>query len=61
MLAEVRCDHDWSPEWDWWGDPDVPGGTQTWRVYRCHRCGAECGEAPFPNSGPDWSDDDDAG
>jgi hypothetical protein len=38
-----ECDHDWSLETDWDGDPNVINGTRSWKVFRCHKCGDERG------------------
>jgi hypothetical protein len=27
--------------WDYYGNPDVPGGTVTFKTYSCHFCGQE--------------------
>lgn len=34
-------DHDWKVISDWYGDPDVINGTQTFYIKRCRQCGKE--------------------
>ena len=45
-----RCSRGRHPEdqvtsqWDYYGNPDVPGGTVTFRTYCCGFCGEEWSE-----------------
>jgi hypothetical protein len=37
----IISDHDWRPVRDWYGDPDVIGGTADCSFFRCRNCGEE--------------------
>lgn len=40
VVQNNPCAHDWEYETDWYGDPDVPGGTHTFATGRtCKLCG----------------------
>ena len=37
----IECDHNWVWLNDWYGDPDVPNGTQDCSRWECSFCGEE--------------------
>lgn len=46
-FAEKDCPHDnWEYCGDWFGDPEVPGGTQDCSFWTCMDCGKEQVETP---------------
>lgn len=38
---QATCEHDWKWQDDYYGDPDVPGGTKSCPFRYCSKCGAE--------------------
>jgi len=43
----AECEHEWEAVNDWFGDPSVPNGTQSFTYMRC----AQCGEERAPQDG----------
>ena len=47
MAARMSdCDHAWEFRKDWYGDPNVPNGTQDCSHWYCPLCDTEVTEAP---------------
>jgi len=47
MQDKTQIDHDWKWISDWYGDPDVIGGTADCSHWECKRCGSEdCEDEP---------------
>ncbi len=40
------CQHEWQYVRDWWGDPNVIGGTQDCSHWYCEKCDTSTDEQP---------------
>ena len=46
VQAMSECAHKWKQDTDWMGDPDLIGGTMSWPIWVCRKCGQQETECP---------------